>query len=112
MDQRSSRAETLPALYRAILDDVGELERLGRRDLAARARRDAARAYAVWDDGAERRLLRLKADLTHKVRGRGGDERRGRRPWRGSSRSPGRAERGSAGHVPLPDALAEQAPTP
>jgi hypothetical protein len=58
MDPRPSRAETLPALYRAILDAVGELERRGERSDAARARKAASHAYAVWDDGAERRLTR------------------------------------------------------
>jgi hypothetical protein len=86
MDARPSRAEALPALYRAILDAVGELERHGERAEAARARVAAARAYAVWDDAAERRLVRVldgirrRTTPTEDLPGkRGGRFRRARR---------------------------------
>jgi hypothetical protein len=47
----------LPALYRAILDRVAELEARGERIEAARVRADATRAYSrAWDDTARRRL--------------------------------------------------------
>ena len=52
-----SAAEQLPALYRAILDHVAELERLGQRSAAARFRSDAIRAYSrSWDASGRRRL--------------------------------------------------------
>ncbi len=63
MDPRPSRAESLPSLYRAILDAVGELEARGDRTEAVRARRAATAAYAIWDDAAERHLNRILADL-------------------------------------------------
>ena len=59
MDQRSP-AEELPALYRAILDRVAELERTGQRAKAARVRSTATRIYSrAWDDAARRELMSL-----------------------------------------------------
>lgn len=56
----STPAEELPALYRAILDRVAELETAGARSEAARVRRQATEAYSrAWDDRARRRLLSL-----------------------------------------------------
>jgi hypothetical protein len=53
-------AEEMPALYRAILDRVAELEAAGERSEAARVRRLATDAYSrAWDDRARRRLLGL-----------------------------------------------------
>lgn len=52
-----SPAEQLPALYRAVLDGVAELERLGERREANRVRADAVRAYSrSWDAAGRRRL--------------------------------------------------------
>ena len=52
-----SPAEELPALYRAVLDGVAELERLGDRRQAGRMRADAIAAYSrSWDAGGRRRL--------------------------------------------------------
>jgi hypothetical protein len=75
-----SPAEMLPALYRAILDSVAELERLGERQEAARVRDEASRIYArSWDDAARRRLESIlrRADRTN-----AGRERRTRRAFR------------------------------
>lgn len=56
----NSAAEELPALYRAVLDRVAELEAGGRRDLANRVRADAIRMYSrSWDDRARRELETL-----------------------------------------------------
>jgi len=56
----NSLAEELPALYRAILDRVAELEAEGRRPEAARVRSDATRIYSrAWDEKARRRLEAL-----------------------------------------------------
>jgi hypothetical protein len=53
-------AEELPALYRAILDRVAELEAAGDRARAARLRSDATDAYSrAWDERARRRLETL-----------------------------------------------------
>jgi len=56
----NSAAEELPALYRAVLDRVAELEAGGRRDLANQVRADAIRIYSrSWDDRAWRELQTL-----------------------------------------------------
>lgn len=61
-EQVASLAEDLPELYRAILDRVAELERLGARREAGRIRADATRAYSTaWDEGARRHLLTFLA---------------------------------------------------
>jgi hypothetical protein len=50
-------AEELPALYRAVLDQVGQLEAAGERDLARQIRADAIRIYSKsWDARAKRDL--------------------------------------------------------
>jgi hypothetical protein len=58
-------SESLPVLYRAVLDAIGELEALGFRREAAQVRADATRAYSgAWNPAAARRLhaLRERAD--------------------------------------------------
>jgi hypothetical protein len=58
--ETNSPAEDLPALYRAILDRVAELEVAGERARAARLRTDATDAYSrAWDARARRRLEAL-----------------------------------------------------
>ena len=57
-----SIAHELPELYRALLDRVALLERVGARREGALIRRDAIAAYSVrWDDAAKRRLTSLRA---------------------------------------------------
>ena len=52
-----SPAEQLPAIYRAVLDSVAELERRGERFEASRFRSEAIRAYSrSWDTRGRRRL--------------------------------------------------------
>lgn len=56
----NSTAEELPALYRAILDRVAQLESVGERTEAARIRASATRIYSrAWDDRARRELEEL-----------------------------------------------------
>jgi len=56
----NSRAEDLPALYRAILDRVALLEDAGDRTEARRVRQHATAAYSrAWDDRARRELESL-----------------------------------------------------
>jgi len=58
--EQHSPAEELPALYRAILDRVADLERGGQRTKAARVRADATRIYSrAWDEAARRGLIAL-----------------------------------------------------
>ena len=59
-DAGASPAEELPGLYRAILERVAELERLGQRPEATRIRLHATRAYSgAWDEAGRRSLLAL-----------------------------------------------------
>lgn len=52
-----SPAEQLPAIYRAVLDSIAELERRGERFEASRLRTEAIRAYSrSWDLRGRRRL--------------------------------------------------------
>ena len=60
LDASASPAEELPGLYRAILERVAELERLGQRPEATRIRLHATRAYSgAWDEAGRRSLLGL-----------------------------------------------------
>lgn len=58
--EQNSPAEELPALYRAILDRVADLESEGDRARAARVRATATRIYSrAWDEPARRGLTDL-----------------------------------------------------
>ena len=60
MMEQNSPAEELPALYRAILDRVADLESAGDRAEAARVRAAATRIYSrAWDEPARRGLIAL-----------------------------------------------------
>jgi hypothetical protein len=73
----NSRAEDLPALYRAILDRVALLESAGDRSEARRVRQSATAAYSrAWDDRAHRELESLlrraeRPTAAERVLGRG-----------------------------------------
>jgi hypothetical protein len=55
--ESNSPAEELPALYRAILDQVAEMEASGERRAAAVLRTSAIAAYSrAWDERARRQL--------------------------------------------------------
>jgi hypothetical protein len=63
MDSNSA-AEAFPGVYRAILDGVAELERIGLRDEAHRVRRAATAAYSgPWGEAGYRRLILLVARI-------------------------------------------------
>ena len=60
MMEPKSASEELPALYRAVLDRVAELEAARDRDLANRIRAEATHIYSrAWDERARRELLAL-----------------------------------------------------
>ncbi|MGZ8437238.1 MAG: hypothetical protein ACXW4H_00310 [Candidatus Limnocylindrales bacterium] len=62
--ESTSPAEELPALYRALLDRVAQIEAEGGRGAAYRLRSEAARIYSKsWDDRARRALQ----DLLHRT---------------------------------------------
>ncbi|HET7495842.1 MAG TPA: hypothetical protein VFJ80_10350 [Candidatus Limnocylindrales bacterium] len=63
--ESNSPAEELPALYRAILDQVAEMEASGERGAAATLRAAATAAYSrAWDERARRRLESLLRGAT------------------------------------------------
>lgn len=62
MDSQST-AEDMPNLYRAVLDTVWRLERVGERDYALVIRRRAVVAYGTrWNEGGRRELDRINRD--------------------------------------------------
>ena len=64
-------SETLPLLYRAVLDAIGELESLGFRREAAQVRIEATRAYSgAWNPAAARRLQSLQTRADRLAAGR------------------------------------------
>jgi hypothetical protein len=66
----NATAEELPALYRAVLDRVGEYAADGQRALANRVRADAIAIYSrSWDDRARRDLEALLRRNTPEVVG-------------------------------------------
>lgn len=74
--ESNSPSEELPALYRAILDRVADMEAAGERIEAAQLRTEATAAYSrAWDEKARRRLETL---LRHADRPSSDDRRRGR----------------------------------
>lgn len=84
METHSSPAEDLPALYRAILDGVAQLERIGERREASLLRAEATRVYsASWDQGNMRRLDQVRRRIERII---AGDERPRSAPPRSRSR--------------------------
>jgi hypothetical protein len=62
VDPELTVAETLPRVYRRVLDAVGRLERLGGRQEAARFRASAIRFYSgSWNAASHRGLEGLAA---------------------------------------------------
>jgi hypothetical protein len=58
--EQASAAESLPELYRRVLDRVADLEQQGHRVEGGNMRAEAIRIYsAAWTDGAARRLRKM-----------------------------------------------------
>jgi hypothetical protein len=67
MDEALAPGE-LPALYRAVLDTVARLERIGERDAAFEIRRRALRSYSSrWDHAGKRELIRINRDAQRRL---------------------------------------------
>lgn len=61
-------AEEMPSLYRAVLDTVWRLERIGERDYALDVRRRAVNTYATrWDEGGRKELVRINRDALRRL---------------------------------------------
>jgi len=61
-------AEDMPELYRAVLDTVWRLERVGERGAALDIRRRAVHTYSTrWDDGGRRELVRINRDAKRRL---------------------------------------------
>ena len=66
MDPKSA-AEELPALYRAVLDRIAQIDAAGRRSVGYRLRVEATRIYSrAWDDRARRGLEALLLQAANK----------------------------------------------
>jgi hypothetical protein len=66
MDQKSA-SEELPALYRALLDRIAQIDASGHRAAGYRIRIEATRIYSrAWDDRARRGLEDLLRQTTDK----------------------------------------------
>lgn len=75
-------AEAFPALYRAILDGVTELEQAGRRTEAFAIRREATAAYSgAWGPTGRRRLEALLVRIERLHGSAGTSEGVGTLPW-------------------------------
>jgi hypothetical protein len=73
METRPSPAEDLPALYRAILDGIAQLERVGARREAGLLRTEATQIYSTaWNDAGLRRLGQIQRRIERVI---AGDER-------------------------------------
>ncbi len=69
-DAASTPADDLPGLYRAILDRVAQLERIGERVEAGRIRMSATAAYSeAWNEPGRTRLLSLLARADRSISG-------------------------------------------
>jgi hypothetical protein len=88
METHSSPAEDLPALYRAILDGIAQLERIGHRREASLLRAEATAAYSTsWDESSLRRLDYIRRRIERII---AGDERprsARARSWRATQRA-------------------------
>ncbi|HEX8941444.1 MAG TPA: hypothetical protein VF763_14950 [Candidatus Limnocylindrales bacterium] len=87
MDPVPSVAEALPALYRAVLDALADLERRGDRSVAVRLRVQAVTTYArPWDldtfHRLEQVLERVRQADPGIPRELVASSQRGLRPWR------------------------------
>ena len=82
MESHTSLAEDLPALYRAILDGVAQLEAMGQRREAGLVRSEATHVYSTsWDEAGLRRLEQIRRKIDRIV---AGSERPRRERERGS----------------------------
>jgi len=69
MNSDQTIAETLPRLYREVLDGLARLEQLGARSDAERWRTEAIAGYSrAWDAACQKRLHELLGRIDHAAR--------------------------------------------
>jgi hypothetical protein len=89
MESHTSLAEDFPALYRAILDGVAQLEQAGHRREAGLARTEATNVYSSsWDEAGLRRLVHIRHRIERLLAGQDRPRREGSRGWRVGRRVP------------------------
>ncbi len=66
--EHQTPAEEMPTLYRAVLDTVWRLERLGERDFALDVRRRAVHTYATrWDESGQKELAKINREALRRL---------------------------------------------
>jgi hypothetical protein len=61
-------SEEMPGLYRAVLDTVWRLERLGEREFALEIRRRAVLTYSTrWDEGGQKALGKINREALKRL---------------------------------------------
>ena len=66
--ENQTPAEVMPSLYRAVLDTVWRLERMGERDFALAVRKRAVVTYATrWDAGGQRELVKINREALKRL---------------------------------------------
>ncbi|MFN8629320.1 MAG: hypothetical protein U0838_03080 [Chloroflexota bacterium] len=66
--EHQTPSEEMPGLYRAVLDTVWRLERMGEREFAFEIRRRAVLTYATrWDEGGQKALAKINRDALRRL---------------------------------------------
>jgi hypothetical protein len=88
VENHVSPSEELPALYRAILDGIADLERIGEHREAALIRSEATRVYSTsWDEGGRRRLTQIRRRIGRVIAGEERPRSEQARSWKALQRS-------------------------
>jgi hypothetical protein len=88
VENHSSPAEELPALYRTILDGIADLERIGQHREAALIRSEATRVYSTsWDEGGRRRLTQIRRRIGRVIAGEERPRSEQTRSWKSLQRA-------------------------
>jgi hypothetical protein len=87
VENHASPSEELPALYRAILDGIADLERIGEHREAALIRTQATRVYSTsWDENGRRRLTSIRRRIGRVMAGEERPRSEQTRSWKALQR--------------------------